>query len=96
MPLVPCFALLRHGRSENDERGIFHGNGTDETACGAAAGFAADAFLLPSALADSGVVSGTTVSGTVRVYLSSISSLTAVDVSNAGSYSVGGDTSRAL
>ena len=41
MPLVPCFALLRHGRSENDERGIFHGNGTDETACGAAAGFAA-------------------------------------------------------
>ena len=53
-------------------------------------------FLLPSALADSGVVSGTTVSGTVRVYLSSISSLTAVDVSIAGSYSVGGDTSRAL
>ena len=47
-------------------------------------------FLLPSALADSGVVSGTTVSGTVRVYLSSISSLTAVDVSIAGSYSVGG------
>ena len=53
-------------------------------------------FLLPSALADSGMVSGTTVSGTVRVYLSSISSLTAVDVSIAGSYSVGGDTSRAL
>lgn len=53
-------------------------------------------FLLPSATADSGVVSGTTVSGTVRVYLSSISSLTAVDVSIAGSYSVGGDTSRAL
>ena len=53
-------------------------------------------FLLPSALADSGVVSGTTVSGTVRVYLSSISSLTAVDVSIAGSYSVGGATSRAL
>ena len=53
-------------------------------------------FLLPSALADSGVVSGTTVSGTVRVYLSSISSLTAVDVSIAGSYSVGGDTSHAL
>ena len=42
------------------------------------------------------MVSGTTVSGTVRVYLSSISSLTAVDVSIAGSYSVGGDTSRAL
>lgn len=38
-------------------------------------------FLLPSAWADSGVVGGTTVSGTVRVYLSSISSLTAVDVS---------------
>ena len=53
-------------------------------------------FLLPSARADSGVVSGTTVSGTVRVYLSSISSLTAVDVSIAGSYSVGGDASRAL
>ena len=42
-------------------------------------------FLLPSATADGGVVSGTTVSGTVRVYLSSISSLTAVDVSIAGS-----------
>ena len=53
-------------------------------------------FLLPSALAEGGVVSGTTVSGTVRVYLSSISSLTAVDVSIAGSYSVGGDASRAL
>ena len=53
-------------------------------------------FLLPSATADGGVVSGTTVSGTVRVYLSSISSLTAVDVSIAGSYSVGGDASRAL
>lgn len=50
-------------------------------------------FLLPSAWADSGVVGGTTVSGTVRVYLSSISSLTAVDVSIAGSYSVGGDAS---
>ena len=35
-------------------------------------------FLLPSAWADSGVVGGTTVSGTVRVYLSSISRLTAV------------------
>ena len=53
-------------------------------------------FLLPSAWADSGVVGGTTVSGTVRVYLSSISNLTAVDVSIAGSYSVGGDASRAL
>ena len=53
-------------------------------------------FLLPSAHADGGVVSGTTVSGTVRVYLSSISSLTAVDVTIAGSYSVGGDESRAL
>ena len=53
-------------------------------------------FLLPSATADSGVVGGTTVSGTVRVYLSSISSLTAVDVSIAGSYSIGGDASRAL
>lgn len=53
-------------------------------------------FLLPSATAEGGVVSGTTVSGTVRVYLSSISSLTAVDVSIAGSYSIGGDASRAL
>ena len=53
-------------------------------------------FLLPSAHADGGVVSGTTVSGTVRVYLSSISSLTAVDLTIAGSYSVGGDVNRAL
>lgn len=53
-------------------------------------------FLLPSAHADGGVVSGTTVSGTVRVYLSSISSLTAVDLTIAGSYSVGGDANRAL
>ena len=53
-------------------------------------------FLLPSAHADGGVVSGTTVSGTVRVYLSSISNLTAVDLTIAGSYSVGGDANRAL
>ena len=53
-------------------------------------------FLLPSAHADGGVVSGTTVSGTVRVYLSSLSSLTAVDLTIAGSYSVGGDANRAL
>lgn len=53
------------------------------------------ALSLP-ALADSGVVSGTTVSGTVRVYLSSIASNTSVDVSVDGSYSIGGDTSRAI
>ena len=51
---------------------------------------------VPSILADSGVVSGTTVSGTVRVYLSSISSQTSVDVSVDGSYSIGGDTDRAI
>ncbi|MDO4741612.1 MAG: SpoIID/LytB domain-containing protein, partial [Eubacteriales bacterium] len=49
-----------------------------------------------AACADSGVVSGTTVSGTVRVYLSSIASNTSVDVTIDGSYSVGGDASRAL
>ena len=46
------------------------------------------------ALADSGVVSGTTVSGTVRVYLSSIASNTSVDITVDGSYTIGGDTSR--
>ena len=51
---------------------------------------------VPSILADSGVVSGTTVSGTVRVYLSSIASNTSVDVSVDGSYSIGGDTGRAI
>ena len=51
---------------------------------------------VPSILADSGVVSGTTVSGTVRVYLSSIASNTSVDVSVDGSYSIGGDTDRAI
>ena len=35
---------------------------------------------VPAAWAESGVVSGTTVSGTVRVYLSSIASNTSVDV----------------
>ena len=58
------------------------------------------ALLLPllagAALAQGDVVSGTTVSGTVRVYLSSIRSLTSVDLTIAGSYSVGGDASRAL
>ncbi len=51
---------------------------------------------VPAAWADSGVVSGTTVSGTVRVYLSSIASNTSVDVTIDGSYSIGGDASRAL
>ena len=51
---------------------------------------------VPSILADSGVVSVTTVSGTVRVYLSSIASNTSVDVTVDGSYSIGGDTDRAI
>ncbi|MBQ8620544.1 MAG: SH3 domain-containing protein [Clostridia bacterium] len=51
---------------------------------------------VPWVLADSGVVSGTTVSGTVRVYLSSIASNTSVDVTVNGSYSIGGDTDRAI
>ncbi|MDY5349014.1 MAG: SpoIID/LytB domain-containing protein, partial [Candidatus Ventricola sp.] len=53
-------------------------------------------LLLGTARADGGVVSGTTVSGTVRVYLSSIASNTSVDVSVDGSYSIGGDASRAI
>ena len=53
-------------------------------------------LLLGAARADNGVVSGTTVSGTVRVYLSSIASNTSVDVSVDGSYSIGGDASRAI
>lgn len=48
------------------------------------------------ARADSGVVSGTTVSGTVRVYLSSIASNTSMDLTIDGSYSIGGDASRAI
>ena len=51
---------------------------------------------VPAAWADSGVVNGTTVSGTVRVYLSSIASNTQVDVTIDGSYSIGGDASRAI
>ncbi|MBQ2992086.1 MAG: SH3 domain-containing protein [Clostridia bacterium] len=51
---------------------------------------------VPSAWADSGVVTGTTVSGTVRVYLSSIGSNTSADVTVDGSYSIGGDSSRAI
>ena len=51
---------------------------------------------VPSILADTGVVSGTTVSGTVRVYLSSIASNTSVDMTVDVSYSVGGDQDRAL
>ena len=51
---------------------------------------------VPSAWADSGVATGTTVSGTVRVYLSSIASNTSVDVTIDGSYTIGGDASRAL
>ena len=51
---------------------------------------------VPAAVAENGVVSGTTVSGTVRVYLSSIASNTSVDVTVDGSYSIGGDASRAI
>ena len=42
------------------------------------------------------VSSGTTVSGTVRVYLSSIASNTQVDLTIDGSYSIGGDASKAI
>ena len=41
--------------------------------------------LPPAALAESGVAAGSTVSGTVRVYLSSIGSLTKVDLTVDGS-----------
>ena len=55
------------------------------------------ALLLPMmAAADSGVMQGSTISGTVRVYLSSIGSNTSVDLTVDGSYSIGGDTSRAI
>ncbi len=50
----------------------------------------------PGALSAGVVASGTTVSGTVRVYLSSIASNTSVDLTIDGSYSIGGDTSRAI
>ena len=53
-------------------------------------------LLPPQARADSGVATGSTVSGTVRVYLSSIGTLTKVDLTVDGSYSIGGDTSRAI
>ncbi len=52
-------------------------------------------IALPAA-SESGIVTGTTISGTVRVYLSSIGSLNAVDLSLDGSYSIGGDASRAI
>ncbi len=42
------------------------------------------------------VSSGTTVSGTVRVYLSSIASNTQIDMTIDGSYSIGGDASKAI
>ena len=54
-------------------------------------------LVLPMmAAADDGVVQGSTISGTVRVYLSSIGSNTSVDLTIDGSYSIGGDTSRAI
>ena len=53
-------------------------------------------FAAHWALADAGVSSGTTVSGTVRVYLSSIASNTSVDITVDGSYSIGGDTDRVV
>ena len=42
------------------------------------------------------VSSGTTISGTVRVYLSSIASNTQVDLTVEGSYSIGGDAGKAI
>ena len=60
----------------------------------AAALLALLALMASCALADAGVVAGTTVSGTVRVYLSSIAANTSVDVTVDGSYSIGGDASR--
>ena len=39
---------------------------------------------------------GASESGTVRVYLSSLSSLSTLDLTIAGSYSVNGDTSRSF
>ena len=54
-------------------------------------------LMLPAGtLAQGGVVEGSTVSGTVRVYLSSIGTCTQVDVTVDGSYSIGGDTSKAI
>ena len=53
------------------------------------------ACALP-ARAASVVASGTTVSGTVRVYLSSIASNTSVDLTIDGSYSIGGDAAKAI
>ncbi|MBR5288274.1 MAG: SH3 domain-containing protein [Clostridia bacterium] len=56
------------------------------------------AMLFASALPARAAViaSGTTVSGTVRVYLSSIASNTSVDLTIDGSYSIAGDTGRAI
>jgi len=51
---------------------------------------------VPAVCSGSGVVNGTTVSGTVRVYLSSIASNTQVDVTIDGSYSIGGDAQKAI
>ncbi len=48
------------------------------------------------AWADSGIAAGTTVSGTVRVYLSSIGSKNSVDLTIDGSYTIGADSTRAL
>ena len=53
-------------------------------------------LLLPVTAAADDVRQGGTVSGTVRVYLSSIGSNTSVDLTVDGSYSIGGDTARAI
>lgn len=55
-------------------------------------------LMLPvmAAAAQDGTVQGSTISGTVRVYLSSIGQNASVDLTIDGSYSVGGDTSRAI
>ena len=53
-------------------------------------------LALPAATLADDVKQGSTVSGTVRVYLSSIGSKTSVDFTVDGSYSISGDTSRAI
>ena len=89
------FDRLRKARAINDERGKIMGLKGRLPALFAALLLLIFALSLP-ALADDGVVSGNTVSGTVRVYLSSLRSLTSVDLTVAGSYSIGGDSAKAI
>lgn len=53
-------------------------------------------LLWPMGTAAEEIRQGSTISGTVRVYLSSIGQNTSVDLTVDGSYSIGGDTSRAI